>query len=102
MTENGEKLLDLMLHLGYPYEFASIIAQEMQTEYTSQRMTAFLGKAGLIPADMIADEMLSILAERDRLVQKHITEHAQRKINELYYQGGFDDGEDEDQEDTES
>ncbi|MBR0130269.1 MAG: hypothetical protein IJM08_03075 [Firmicutes bacterium] len=98
MTENGEKLYDLMLSKGYPENFARIIAEQMQTEYTSQRMCAWLGRAGLLPAAEVADEMLSILAERDRLVQKHIAMHAQKKINQLYMEGlSEEDDEDEGQ-----
>jgi hypothetical protein len=107
MTENGEKLYDLMLRIGYPDNFSRIIAEQMQTEYTSQRMCAWLGRAGLLPAEEVADEMLSILAERDRLVQKHIAMHAQKKINQLYMEGldpddeeaGEDDSCDESEED---
>ena len=32
----------------------------------------------------VADEMLAILSDRDRITQKHMLEHAQAKINEMY------------------
>jgi hypothetical protein len=32
----------------------------------------------------IADEMIAIKELRDRLIDKHITEHANRSINDLY------------------
>ena len=80
----GNELYDLMLSKGYPAEFVSIVAEQMHTEYTSERMIRYISQAGLLPPQEIADEMISILAERDRLVQKHISEHAQGKLNEMY------------------
>ena len=73
-----------MLERGYPEEFALAVSQEMRTEYTSQRIMAYIRRTGLVPAAEFADEMMSILAERERLVKKHISQHAQKKINELY------------------
>jgi len=32
----------------------------------------------------VADEMLAILSDRDQIMQKHQTEYAQAKINEIY------------------
>ena len=84
MTEHGKKLYALMVRKGYPEEFALLIAEQMGTEYTAERMCKYIGRAGLLPPEEIADEMLSIFAERDRLVKKHISEHAQKKINEFY------------------
>ena len=83
-SEKSDILYRLMLRKGYPEEFARIIAAEMSTDFTAERMISYIGRAGLRPLEEVADEMISILAERDRLVQKHIAEHAQRKINELY------------------
>ena len=80
----SQELYDLMLRKGYPADFARIIAEQMHTEYTSQRMIAFLARCPRLSAETVADEMLSILADRDRLVQKHIAQHAQQKINEYY------------------
>ena len=83
-TEHSQKLYDLMVRKGYPADFASIVAEQMHTEYTSGRMQAYIGRAGLLPPEEVADEMLSILSERDRLVKKHISQSAQQKINEFY------------------
>ena len=56
--------------------------------YTPKRkITRLLRKNasdGLLPPEEVADEMLSILSERDRLVKKHISQSAQQKINEFY------------------
>ena len=88
---HGNELYDLMVQKGYPAEFASIVAEQMHTEYTSERMILYISRAGLLPPQEIADEMVSILAERDRLVQKHIAQHAQGKVNEMYRGDTFED-----------
>lgn len=83
-TDHERKLYELMVEKGYPGDFAAIVAGQMHTEYTAERMCAFIRRAGLLKPEEIADEMLSILSERDRLVRKHISEHAQKKLNEYY------------------
>ena len=76
-----------MLSKGYPAEFASLVSDMMHTEYTSQRMAAYISRSGLLPPEEVADEMLSILADRDRLIEKHRSEYAQSKLNLLYSSG---------------
>ena len=78
------ELYELMVSKGYPEDFARIVAEQMHTEYTSERMMRYITRAGLLPPEEIADEMDSILSERNRLMKKHIAQHAQEKINELY------------------
>ena len=56
MTEKSEILYKLMLRKGYPEAFSRVIAAEM----------------------------LAIQSDRDRIRDKHISEHAQAKINGLY------------------
>lgn len=91
-NQNGE-LYALMIRKGYPAEFAGLIAGQMNTEYTSQRMIAYVSRAGLVPPEELADEMLAILADRDRLREKHIALAAQEKVNRLYREGLETDGE---------
>lgn len=83
-SEKSKMLYELMLYKGYPEGFAKVVAAEMRTEYTAERMLLYIGRAGLRPLEEVADEMLSIISERDRLVEKHIQRHAEAKINVLY------------------
>ena len=92
--KRSEKLYELMLNKGYPPEFSALVAEQMRTEYTSERMIAYVSRAGLVPPEDFADEMLAICAERDRLREKHIAEYAQQKLNRLYNEGLADGGED--------
>ena len=84
MTEKSEILYKLMLRKGYPEAFAGIIAAEMSTDFTADRMIAYIGRSGKRPLEEVADEMLAIQSDRDRIRDKHIAEHAQSKINDLY------------------
>jgi hypothetical protein len=47
-------------------------------------MISYIGRGGKRPLEEVADEMLAIQSDRDRIRDKHINEHAQQKINILY------------------
>ena len=83
----SEGLLRLMIRTGYPPDFARLVAREMKTEYLARRMIAYVNRMGLIPPEEFADEMLSIIEDRNRLRDKHIAEEAQAGINEMYMYG---------------
>ena len=84
MTEKSDTLYKLMIHKGYPEDFSRLISQEMNTDYLAERMIGYIAASKKLPLEEVADEMLSIKAFRDKLVEKHISEHAQKKINEFY------------------
>ena len=84
MNEHSQKVYNVMLYLGYPESFALLIAREMATEYTANRIIAYFGRAGKPPLEEVADEMLAIQADRDKFVDKHINQHAQEVINRMY------------------
>ena len=86
-TDVSLSLYRLMVREGYPAEFALGVAREMNTEYLARRMLLYVSRAGLVPPEEFADEMLAIIEERDRLSGKQRAEEAQRKINELYEEG---------------
>ena len=84
MTEKSEILYKLMLKKGYPEAFAKIIAAEMRTDYTADRMISYIARNDKRTLEEVADEMLAIQSDRDRIREKHISEHAQAKVNDLY------------------
>lgn len=84
MNEKSEILYKLMMRKGYPEAFSRIIASEMSTDFTADRMISYIGRNNLRPLEEVADEMLAIMSDRDRIRDKHIAEHAQAKINDLY------------------
>lgn len=83
MKNKNEVLYELMLRKGYPEEFSRLICAELKTDFTAGRMISYIsgGKHNL---EDIADEMVAIKDFRDRLVNKHVSEHAQASINTLY------------------
>ena len=76
------KLYELMTRKGYPSEFADLVAQQMHTPYTEERMIAYVSRAGMAPPQEFADEMLAIMSDRDRWVRKKEAEYANQKYNE--------------------
>ena len=83
MSEKTELLYKLMLRKGYPEEFSRLICAEMNTDFTAERMLHYIGGEKHRLED-VADEMVAIKDLRDRLVNKHIAEHANSSINNLY------------------
>ncbi len=83
MSEKSKLLYELMLRKGYPEEFSRLICLEMNTDFTAERMMLYVAGEKKRLED-VADEMLAIRDLRDRIVNKHISEHSQSKINDLY------------------
>lgn len=83
MSEKTRSLYELMLRKGYPEEFSRLICLEMNTDFTAERMMYYVSGEKKRLED-VADEMLAIKDLRDRLIDKHISEHAQTSINDLY------------------
>ena len=83
MSEKSKLLYELMLRKGYPEEFSRRICAEMNTDFTAERMISYIGGEKHRLED-VADEMVAIKDLRDRLINKHISEHAQVSINKLY------------------
>lgn len=84
ISEQSTQLYELMVRKGYPEDFAALIATELNTEFTAARMIGYISKNRKLPMEEVADEMLAILSDRDRIIQKHISEQAQARINEMY------------------
>ena len=83
MSEKSKLLYELMLRKGYPEEFSQLICAEMNTAFTAERMMYYISGSKKRLED-VADEMVAIMELRDRLINKHISEHANRSINDLY------------------
>lgn len=83
MNEKSQQLYDLMLRKSYPEEFSRLICLEMNTDFTAERMMNYVAGEKKRLED-VADEMVAIKDLRDRLINKHISEHANNSINNLY------------------
>ena len=78
------ELYRLMLSRGYPEGFCDAVTRNLNTDYTARRMIGYFSHMKHPSMEEVADEMLAIQSDRDRIRDKHITEHAQAKINDLY------------------
>ena len=83
MCEKTRLLYDLMLRKGYPEAFTRLIRAEMNTDFTAERMMSYISR-GTHRLEDVADEMLAIRDLRDHIKNKHIAEHAQAAVNDLY------------------
>ncbi len=73
---------------GFPKEFCEEIAYKyMNTKFTSDRMLGYLDCCSQPSVEEVVDEMIAIISDRDRLVEKHKSEQAQSKMNEIYRYG---------------
>ena len=87
-SERTDELYKVLLDRGYPKEFCAEIAyKNMNTDYTATRMLGYLYRVSDPRIEDLVDEMLSILSDRDAIIQKKEMEHAQAVINEIYRNG---------------
>ncbi|MEE8808558.1 MAG: hypothetical protein SOI44_09100 [Lactimicrobium sp.] len=89
------KLIHALVKRGYPEEFGSVIADQLGTEMTMERMLSYLHHPVRYSTEEIVDEMLAILDDRDRWQKKHITEYNNSKYNDLLNFGLGNDEEDD-------
>ncbi len=80
--EAAEKLTGVLMRMGYPREFGTVIAQELNSEKMISRMTSYLLKAKPNRPEDIVDEMLAIKSETEQWIRKKKAEYTNRKINE--------------------
>ena len=86
------QLYNIMLRLGYPEEFADIVTKNLNTDFTAGRMMGYLSHYQELPLEEIVDEMLSILADRNRIMQKKQLESNNAEWNRFLEEGfGLDE-----------
>lgn len=69
-SEKSMELYRLMERRGYPEKFCDIVTQNLNTDFTARRMIGYLSHYDHPPLEEIADEMLAILSDRNRIMQK--------------------------------
>lgn len=80
-------LYEHMLELGYSEPFSDLITKNLNTDFTAGRMLGYLSHYSELPEGEIVDEMLSILSDRNRIMQKKDVERANAKLNQLMWEG---------------
>ena len=90
-------LIRRLVGMGYPEVFGKAIADNLRTEKTMSRMIGYLNQAHPKSADEIADEMLAIMEDRERWIQKKTAEYYNSKYNELLYYGIGEEAEEDEE-----
>lgn len=83
--EKTDEVYRALCSRGFDEGLCQMIAYRyMNTEYTATRMIGYLyGHSELTP-EMVVDEMLAILEDRERFKNKHEAERANAAITEYY------------------
>lgn len=93
-TEKRQELIDELKKKGYPMQFCVEVADRyMNTDYTAGRLIGYLRKMPKLKIEDCVDEMLAILSDRDRFVEKHRMLEAQAVMNDVYRNGLIQEGE---------
>lgn len=90
-TEVSMQLYKLMLERGYPEEFCDIITENLNTDFTAQRMIGYLYHYDHPPVEEIADEMISILSDRNQIMEKKELEEVNARWNDFLMNGFNED-----------
>ena len=75
------RLAAAVASLGYPEEFAGLLAGQLKSPKAIDRMTAYLYQAKPASVEMIVDEMLAICEEINTWREKKASQEAQEKYN---------------------
>lgn len=86
-SETSMELYQLMLRRGYREEFCYIVTKNLNTDFTAKRMIGYLSHYQHPTLEEIADEMLAILSDRNRIIQKKDLEKVNASWNNYMMQG---------------
>ena len=81
-THKSMELYHILMKRGYPQEVCEQITLNLNTDWTAQRMIGYLSHYQKLPMEEVVDEMLAILSDRNRIMQKHELESVNVKWNE--------------------
>ncbi len=89
------QLYKMLMARGYPESFCDLVTKNLNTDFTANRMIGYLYHYSDLPPEEIADEMLAILSDRSRIMQKKEMESNNARWNHILMQGFEEDGDDE-------
>ncbi len=76
-----DRLASAVSALGYPEEFADLLAKQLGSPKAIDRLTSYIGQARPGSVEMIIDEMLAIRAEIDAWRERKDSLEAQEKYS---------------------
>ena len=87
-TDKSKIVYRELVKKGFDEALCKEIAYKyMTTDYTATRMLGYLYRMTEPREEMVVDEMLAFLEDRNRLIKKHEMETAQQAINQVYLHG---------------
>lgn len=89
-SELSQKLYNEMLRRGYPEPFCDEVTKNLNTDFTAKRMLGYLRHYERLPMVEIADEMLAILSDRNRIMAKKDMEETNASWNQMRMDGLFE------------
>ena len=87
------QLYKLLLSRGYPESFCDLVTKNLNTDFTATRMMGYLYRYSNPRLEDVADEMLAILDDRNRIMEKKELEEINKKLNEFLHTGIPDEDE---------
>lgn len=94
-SDLSRQLYELMLQRGYEENFCDIVTKNLNTDFTASCMIGYLYHYDHPPVEEIADEMISILSDRNRIMQKKELEETNARWNDFLLHGFNDEEEEE-------
>lgn len=82
-TEESIRLYHMMLDKGYPEGFCDQVTRNLNTDWTARRMMGYLSHYKKLPLEEVVDEMLSILEDRKRIMEKKSLEDVNARWNDF-------------------
>lgn len=89
-SPRSEELYEYMLDKGYSEQFSNLITMNLNTDFTAGRMIGYLSHYTSLPEVEVVDEMLAILSDRNRIMEKKELEANNARWNE-FLNKGFED-----------
>lgn len=86
-TEKSLELCKILIKRGYPESFAYEVSLNLNTDWTANRMIGYLRHYDKLPMEDIADEVLAILSDRNRIMQKKELEAVNASWNRFLWEG---------------
>lgn len=83
----SRQLYESLLEKGYSEQFSDLITKNLNTDFTAGRMIGYLSHYTNLPEEEIVDEMLAILSDRNRIMQKKDMEMTNARWNQLTWEG---------------
>ncbi len=93
-SEKSIELYHILLDRGYPEPFCDEVTKNLNTDFTATWMIRYLSHYQKPPLEDLVDEMLGILEQRNRIVEKKKTENYNQIYNEYLNSRSYNEEED--------